>query len=42
MGLDARIEGKDVIGASLVVDDHPIHMELFRRPASQHAAASDQ
>jgi hypothetical protein len=20
-------EGKDVIGASLVIDDHPIHME---------------
>ncbi len=31
MGLDVRIEGKDVIGASLVIDDHPIHMELFRR-----------
>jgi len=31
MGLDVRIEGKDVLGASLVIDDHPVHMELFRR-----------
>jgi hypothetical protein len=31
MGRDVRIEGEDVIGASLVVDDHPVHMELFRR-----------
>ncbi|HYV75417.1 MAG TPA: DUF6569 family protein [Candidatus Binatia bacterium] len=31
IGLDVRIEGKDVLGASLVIDDHPVHMELFRR-----------
>ena len=31
MGLDVRIEGKDVLGASLVIDDHPVHMELFHR-----------
>jgi hypothetical protein len=42
IGVDVRIEGKDVIGASLVIDDQPIHMELFRRPASQQAAASDE
>ena len=31
MGLDVRIEGQDVLGASLVIDDHPVHMELFHR-----------
>lgn len=30
VGQDVRIEGEDVIGASLVVDEHPVHMELFR------------
>jgi len=30
-GQDVRIEGEDVIGSSLVVDDHPVQMELFRR-----------
>jgi hypothetical protein len=35
VGLDVRIEGKDVIGASLVIDDHPVHMELFRRTLPQ-------
>jgi hypothetical protein len=35
MGLDVRIEGKDVLGASLVIDDHPVHMELFRRTVPQ-------
>jgi len=42
MGLDVGIEGKDVIGASLVIDDHPIHMELFRRTAPRQAAVSGQ
>jgi hypothetical protein len=37
IGLDVRIEGEDVIGASLVVDDHPIHMELFHRTAPESA-----
>jgi hypothetical protein len=36
VGLDVRIDGEDVIGASLVVNDHPVHLELFGR-----AAASD-
>ena len=30
-GEDVRIEGENVLGASLVVEDHPVHMELFRR-----------
>ena len=37
MGLDVRIEGKDVLGASLVIDDHPVHMELFRRTLAQQS-----
>lgn len=37
IGLDVRIEGEDVLGASLVIDDHPIHMELFRRNARNPA-----
>ena len=39
-GQDMRIEGEDVIGASLVVDDHPVHMELFRRTEPRRAQAS--
>jgi len=31
LGLDVRIEGEDILGASLMIDDHPIHMELFHR-----------
>src|SRR5215469_320121 len=34
-GTDVRIEGKDVLGASLVIDDHPVHMELFGRTLAQ-------
>ena len=34
-GADVRIEGKDVLGASLVIDDHPVHMELFGRTLAQ-------
>ena len=37
MGSDVRIEGEDVLGASLVIDDHPIHMELFHRTAPESA-----
>ena len=33
LGQDVRIEGVDVLGASLVLNDHPIHMELFHRTA---------
>jgi hypothetical protein len=35
MGRDVRIEGEDVIGASLVIEEHPVHMELFRRTLPQ-------
>ena len=41
VGQDVRIEGEDVIGASLVVDDHPVHMELFRRIKQRRAPASE-
>ena len=37
LGQDVRIEGEDVLGASLVIDDHPIHMELFRRTTRESA-----
>src|SRR5215467_262043 len=37
LGQDVRIEGEDVLGASLIIDDHPIHMELFHRTAPQSA-----
>ena len=29
-GLDIRLQGEKVRGASLVVSDHPVHVELFR------------
>ena len=40
VGQDVRIEGEDLIGASLVVDGHSIHMELFRRTEPSPALAS--
>ena len=30
VGKDVRIEGEKLLGATLVVDEHPIHLELFR------------
>ena len=41
VGKDVRIEGEDVLGASLIVDDHPVHLELFRRrePPPTHVSA---
>jgi hypothetical protein len=42
VGQDVRIEGEDVIGASLVVDDHPVHMELFRRTEPRRAQTSGE
>ncbi len=42
IGLDVRIEGEDVVGASLVIDDHPIHMELFHRTAAESATKQEQ
>jgi hypothetical protein len=40
VGRDMRIEGEDVMGASLVVAEHPVHMELFRPTEPQRARAS--
>ena len=36
MGSDIRIKGDDVLGARLVIDDHPIQMELFHRAAPEN------
>jgi len=30
IGKDVRIEGQHLAGATLVLDDHPVHLELFR------------
>ena len=30
VGKDVRIEGEKLVGATLVVDEHPVHLELFR------------
>ena len=30
LGVDIRLDAANLIGASLVVDDRPIHLELFR------------
>ena len=40
VGQDVRIEGEDVLGAGLLVNDHPVHMELFRRSEARLAQAS--
>jgi hypothetical protein len=42
VGQDVRIEGEDVIGACLVVDDRPVHMELFCRTEPRRTQASGQ
>jgi ARG/rhodanese/phosphatase superfamily protein len=41
VGKDVRIEGESLVGASLVVDQHLIHLELFReeQPEGQPVAA---
>jgi hypothetical protein len=33
LGQDVRLESGPVVGSSLVVDDHPIHVQLFALPA---------
>jgi len=33
IGQDVRIEGQNVVGAALVVNNHPIHVELFQEKA---------
>jgi hypothetical protein len=30
VGKDVRLEGEMLVGATLVVDEHPVHLELFR------------
>lgn len=42
VGLDVRIEGEDVIGASLVVNDHPVHLGLFCRTEPRQAPAGGE
>lgn len=34
LGYDVRIEGKDLIGAALVVEEHPVHLELFQEESA--------
>jgi hypothetical protein len=29
LGYDVRLEGKELVGAGLVLEDHPVHVELF-------------
>ena len=29
LGYDVRIEGEHLIGEALVVEEHPVHLELF-------------
>ena len=30
VGYDVRIEGEQLVGATLVVEGHPVHLELFQ------------
>jgi hypothetical protein len=38
-GKDVRIEGQHILGAGLIVDDQPVHIELFRRTEPPSASA---
>lgn len=38
LGSDVRLESKQVAGAALVVDDRPVHVELFPVDSSEHKA----
>ena len=40
VGKDVRVEGEKLLGAALVVDEHPIHLELFREGGPADAEAS--
>lgn len=40
VGKDVRIEGQSLVGATLVVDEHPIHLELFREEEPAGASPS--
>ena len=37
IGLDIRLEGQDIFGAGLLVQDQPVHVELFRSVGGNHA-----
>ena len=39
VGVDLRIEGDDIVGASLMVEDCPVHTELFPRQTRQSVQA---
>jgi hypothetical protein len=38
MGKDVRIEGTNLVGATLVIDERPVHVELFREETVSHSA----
>jgi hypothetical protein len=40
VGKDMRIEGDEVEGATLVINEEPVHMELFPRTASAQGSAT--
>jgi hypothetical protein len=42
LGSDVRLEGDSLVGAGLVVDDHPVHVELFvnDEPAASQEAST--
>ncbi len=37
IGKDVRIEGNQLVGATLIVNEHPVHLELFREEAPVEA-----
>lgn len=38
LGSDVRLESRQIAGAALVVDDHPVHVELFPAASPEHKA----
>jgi len=38
LGYDVRIEGEHLIGAALVVEEHPVHLELFHEGSGAYEA----
>jgi ARG and Rhodanese-Phosphatase-superfamily-associated Protein domain len=41
LGHDVRLESRNLVGASLIVDDHPIHTELFYQDVVEPAKEAD-
>jgi ARG/rhodanese/phosphatase superfamily protein len=39
VGKDVRIEGEKLTGATLIVEEHPVHLELFREEEAQPPSA---